>query len=176
MLAARYPVLTATYTLQHGEPIQQNLTGKTLPLEEVDAPYESLDSLKLLLQEEANKPIDLTTGPILRVKLYHCRNAQQGKRDGHDVLGFIVHHIAVDFSALELLVEELFLFYHLPASMISGGWLREPGFQHADYVRWQQAMLHSKAGEWHWQYWQNTLSGDLPVLDLPTDRPRPPMQ
>ena len=49
-------------------------------------------------------------------------------------------------------------------------------FQHADYVRWQQSMLQSEEGGRHWQYWQNALAGDLPVLNLPTDRPRPAVQ
>ena len=61
------------------------------------------------------------------------------------------------------------------AGLVSDLW-PQPAFQHDDYVRWQLSMLQSEAGEQHWQYWQKLLSGDLPVLSLPTDRPRPAVQ
>src|SRR5262249_19831831 len=64
VLANRYPVLTATYTLHNGKPAQQNQHNQTLPLEEIDATSASLDSLKQQLQEESNRPIDLTRGPV----------------------------------------------------------------------------------------------------------------
>src|SRR5439155_26445737 len=50
------------------------------------------------------------------------------------------------------------------------------GLQSTDYGRWQAEMLASPEGERLWLYWQKQLSGELPVLDLPTDRPRPPIQ
>ncbi len=186
VLAARYPILTSAYTLQDGEPVQQTRANQTIPLEENDASATSLDDLRLQLLEESNRPIDLTKGPVLRLILH--------RRDDDDyVLGFIVHHIAVDFWALELLVNELSSLYiiekrgltgtvgtglapvrvHIPTA--SDLWL-QPDFQNDDYVHWQNAMLQSEEGERHWQYWQHVLSGDLPVLSLPTDRPRPPVQ
>ncbi len=192
VLAARYSVLTSLYTLQNGEPVQQTRPDRTIPLEEIDARSTSLDDLKLWLHEESNRPIDLTKGPVLRLKLYR-------RADDDYVLGFIVHHIVVDFWALELLADELSLLYAIekthmaesegqaqppgqarPSGLVGSGqardrWLRSD-FQNADYIRWQQFMLQSQEGEQHWQYWQNALAGDLPVLNLPTDRPRPPLQ
>ncbi|HEV2659734.1 MAG TPA: amino acid adenylation domain-containing protein, partial [Ktedonobacteraceae bacterium] len=50
------------------------------------------------------------------------------------------------------------------------------GAPFTDYVRWQSAMLAGQEGEWHWRYWQQKLAGELPVLKLPTDRPRPVVQ
>ena len=47
---------------------------------------------------------------------------------------------------------------------------------YSDYVRWQTEMLASPQGEKHWEYWRDTLSGELPALNLPTDRPRTAMQ
>ena len=48
--------------------------------------------------------------------------------------------------------------------------------QYTDYVRWQAEMLASPQGERLWSYWRKQLAGPLPVLHLPTDRPRPPIQ
>ena len=48
--------------------------------------------------------------------------------------------------------------------------------QYTDFVRWQTEMLASPAGERLWDYWKKQLAGPLPVLNLPTDRPRPPIQ
>ena len=48
--------------------------------------------------------------------------------------------------------------------------------RYTDYVRWQSEMLAGPDGERCWAYWQKQLSGPLPVLNLPTDRPRPPVQ
>jgi amino acid adenylation domain-containing protein len=189
LLADRYPILTSLYTLQNGEPVQQIQKNQIIPLEEINASSVSLDDLKLLLEEESNRPIDLTNGPVLRLTLYR-------RADDDYVLGFIVHHIVADFWSLEILVEELSLLYSYSVektgvaepsgpvgSRIGAGpvptspdwWLRAC-FQNADYVRWQQSMLESQEGADHWQYWQNVLAGDLPVLHLPTDRPRPPVQ
>ena len=48
--------------------------------------------------------------------------------------------------------------------------------QYTDYVRWQTEMLAGPQGERLWAYWRKQLAGPLPVLNLPTDRPRPPIQ
>jgi amino acid adenylation domain-containing protein len=171
VLANRYPLLTSTYTLQNGEPVQHLRPNQAFPLEQIDAYSRSLDDLRLLLQEESNRPIDLTKGPVLRLQLYR-------RTDDDYILGFIVHHIAADFWALDLLVDELYLLYAVEKTGPGQDheWLPEPGFQNADYVRWQQSMLQGQEGDQHWHYWQNELAGDLPVLNLPTDRPRPPVQ
>jgi hypothetical protein len=47
---------------------------------------------------------------------------------------------------------------------------------YADFVSWQTEMLESPKSEELWNYWKNHLSGELPVLDLPLDFPRPAMQ
>jgi non-ribosomal peptide synthetase component F len=49
-------------------------------------------------------------------------------------------------------------------------------WQYQDFVQWQQKMLASSVGEHLWSYWQKQLDQELPVLKLPTDRPRPPIQ
>jgi amino acid adenylation domain len=167
-LVARYPILTATYTLHDGEPAQQLHPAAQIPLLEIAAQTMSLEEIRADLHVEGNKAIDLEQGPILRVGLY------QKAADDY-VLALIVHHIAVDFWALDILVDELFVLYAAEQAGVSVP-LPAPGEQHSEFVRWQNAMVESPEGERHWHYWQQVLSGEIPHLQLPTDRPRPPKQ
>ncbi|NIP85419.1 MAG: hypothetical protein GTO03_07585, partial [Planctomycetales bacterium] len=48
--------------------------------------------------------------------------------------------------------------------------------QYTDYVAWQEQMLAGEQGRRQGEYWMQQLNGELPQLDLPTDRPRPPVQ
>src|SRR5205085_9870188 len=60
----------------------------------------------------------------------------------------------------------------------SGGCASLPPLQseYSDYVRWQSQWLASAQGERLWGYWRKQLSGELPILNLPTDRRRPSVQ
>jgi amino acid adenylation domain-containing protein len=168
MLAQRYPILSATYALQNGQPAQRLAVNRTLLLEEVDAASWSLDYLEEHLKRDSNRPINLEQGPILRVVLF------QRASDDY-VLALIAHHIAVDFWALDILVDELYALYIAEKVGLPDP-LPPPGPQHSEFVHWQNAMLAGVEGEQHWNYWQRTLAGELPVLNLPTDYPRPLVQ
>ncbi|HTI15424.1 MAG TPA: amino acid adenylation domain-containing protein [Dictyobacter sp.] len=167
-LAQRYPILTATYSLKDGAPAQKVPAQGTIPLEQRDGTAFSLEEIQQKLLVESNQPIDLEKGPILRVVLY-----QHGPADY--VLAFIVHHIAVDFWALDILVDELYLLYLAEKTGVTLP-LPQPGPQHNEYVQWQNDMLASAEGENHWHYWKDLLQGELPLLNLPTDHPRPAKQ
>ena len=91
------------------------------------------------------------------------------------ILLLVIHHIVVDFWSLAVTLNELGTLYLAeragrPAS------LRPLDLQYTDFVRWQAGMLAGPAGERLWDYWKQKLAGPLPVLNLPTDRPRPPIQ
>ena len=112
---------------QHNKPS----ANQTLPLEEIDANSRSLDDLKLLLVEESNRPIDLTKGPVLRLQLYR-------RADDDYILGFILHHIAADFWALDILVDELSLLYAVEKTDMAvarSGQAPAPGLQRTQIFR-----------------------------------------
>ncbi len=167
-LVQRYPILTATYTTRDKAPMQQLHLDHTIALEEFAATTGSLDMLTARLHEESNRPIDLEQGPILRVALFR-------RAEDDYVLAFIVHHIAADFWALDIVVDELYLLYVAERAGLAAP-LPPVGPQNAEYVNWQHTMLNSAEGDSHWTYWQQTLGGELFLLNLPTDRPRPPIQ
>jgi amino acid adenylation domain-containing protein len=170
-----YPILTTTYTMRNGVPIQRFHSQQQIPVEIIDASPWSWEQLNQQLQVEGDHPFDLEQGPILRIKLYR-RTAQDY------MLALTVHHIAVDFLSLDILINELSTLYsaNVGVSASAGDAVYVPlsqgGPQYADYIRWQTEMLASPQGERLWTYWQQELAGELPMLNLPIDRPRPPVQ
>ena len=170
-----YPILTTTYTMRNGVPIQRFHSQQQIPVEIIDASPWSWEQLNQQLQVEGDRPFDLEQGPILRIKLYR-RTAQDY------MLALTVHHIAVDFLSLDILINELSTLYatNVGVSPSAGDTVYVPlpqgGPQYADYIRWQTEMLASPQGERLWTYWQQELAGELPMLNLPIDRPRPPVQ
>lgn len=167
-LTQRYPVLTASYRMHNGEPMQLVQKSHTITVEPYDVPALDLAQLKQQVITESNRPIDLEQGPMLRILLY--------RRSPDDyILALIAHHIAVDFLALDILVDELYELY-LAEQLGVPAQLPAITTTSTDYARWQNELITSPEGERHWQYWQQALAGELPVLNLPLDRPRPPVQ
>ncbi|MBO0791013.1 MAG: amino acid adenylation domain-containing protein, partial [Ktedonobacteraceae bacterium] len=167
-LMERHPILTATYAMDGQEPLQQLHRTRYSQVEEIDASAWSKEELRGQVAEEGNRPFDLQQGSLLRVKLYAC-SAQDS------ILCLTIHHIIADLWSLDLLIDELSLLY---ATYTAGIEVKLPpvATQFTDYVRWQADMLAGPEGERHWHYWQQKLAGEVPVLALPTDRSRPPVQ
>ncbi|TKK87203.1 amino acid adenylation domain-containing protein [Herbidospora galbida] len=104
-----------------------------------------------------DEPFDLAARPPIRTRLTRID-------DRNHVLSVVLHHIACDGWSEEVMAREL-------AALYAGEELGAPPLQYADYALWQheQPMDHALA------YWRDRLAG-LPRLDLPTDRPRPPVR
>ena len=85
-----------------------------------------------------------------------------------------VHHIVGDFWSLVLVIEEMQALYPAECAGRPAA-LPAPAKQYRDFVRWQTEMLAGPEGERLWPYWERQLAGVPTVLDLPTDRPRPPV-
>ena len=167
-LLQRHPILTATYTMRDGAPVQRFHVDQKLHVEVIDASSWSWEQLHQQLLEEGDRPFDLELGPILRTKLF-----MRAPQDY--ILSLTVHHIAVDFWSLDMLIDELCLLYAAERVGIQAP-LPAHVPQYTDFVRWQAEMLAGSEGERHWAYWQHELAGELPMLNLPIDRPRPPVQ
>jgi amino acid adenylation domain-containing protein len=167
-LLQRHPILTATYTMHNGEPVQAFHPQQATLLELVDASAWSWEQLNQRLQEQADRPFDLERGPILRIILF-------SRAEQDYVLSLIIHHIAVDFWSLDLIIHELRLLYAAERTGVPAPLPARPP-QYTDYIRWQAEMLAGPEGERLWAYWRQELAGELPMLNLPLDRPRPPVQ
>ncbi|HEX7313092.1 MAG TPA: amino acid adenylation domain-containing protein, partial [Pyrinomonadaceae bacterium] len=167
-IVERHPSLRATFNASQGGPAQAISDGTPFHFGEEDA--EGWDEARLdeRLLGEANRPFDLEHGPLLRVWLFR-RSA------GEHVLLLAVHHIVADFWSLALLMHELGELYAAERAG-SQAVLPAPSLRYTDYARWQAETMAGPEGERLWAYWQKQLGGPLPVLNLPTDRPRPPVQ
>jgi amino acid adenylation domain-containing protein len=120
------------------------------------------------LTDLAHRPFDLERGPLLRVHLF--------RRSAHEhILLLVVHHIVADLWSLALLANELNELYTAERADRLAELAALP-LHYVDYVRWQARMLGGPEGERLHAYWRQQLAGAPPALDLPTDRPRPPVQ
>ncbi|HEV2733485.1 MAG TPA: amino acid adenylation domain-containing protein, partial [Longimicrobiaceae bacterium] len=116
---------------------------------------------------EARRPFDLAAGPPLRCVLIRLAEREW-------TLLFTLHHIAGDGWSLGVLSREVSELY---GALSEGRAPSLPGLpvQYADFAAWQRGWLAGAALEAHLAWWRERLAGAPPVLELPTDRPRPPV-
>ena len=164
-LVARHAILRTTYS--NREPVQHVHAAQEIDFAVVDAAGWPEERLQEAVYDEIHRPFDLQRGPVMRVRLY-----EQG--EWGDLLVVTFHHIAYDLWSITTFVDELLSLY-ASAKRGEPSPLPPPACQYTDFIRWQSEMLAAD-GEQLWQYWRERLSGALPVLALPTDRPRPPVQ
>jgi non-ribosomal peptide synthetase component F len=121
-----------------------------------------------LSASSAREPFDLGQSSLLRAKLLRLDETEH-------VLLLTVHHIVFDGLSLGVFLRELAEFYqafssnHLPL-------LSPLPIQYADFAAWQRQQLQGEILETQLGYWKQQLSGSLPILNLPTDFPRPAVQ
>lgn len=168
----RHPSLRTVFVTVDGQPVQrvQEHAEWALPVVELSASSaeERGTELQRQLAEEAKLPFDLSAGPLVRATLF--------KRDAEDhVLMLTMHHIISDGWSMGVLVREISALY---SAFVQGGeaTLPELPIQYADFASWQREWLQGETLAGQFAYWKETLAGELPVLQLPTDRPRPALQ
>jgi amino acid adenylation domain-containing protein len=121
-----------------------------------------------LAREEARRVFDLERGPLVRATL-----ARLGERE-HTLL-LSLHHIVADGWSIGVLVRELSVLY---SAFVQGrpSPLPELPVQYADFASWQRGWLQGEALEAQLGWWRERLAGAPAVIELPADRPRPPLQ
>ena len=164
MLITRHASLRMRFASRDGRPFQRVQEQPQVGFEMEDAAAWSDSYLQERLIEKAHVHFDLKHGPLLRVHL--CRRSEK-----EFVLLLVAHHIIVDFWSIELLLNELCEVY---AALKNGRpvQLKPVRAKYGDFVCWQEKLLQGPEGERLRRYWQRQLSGDLPTLNLLTDRPR----
>ncbi|HET9185583.1 MAG TPA: amino acid adenylation domain-containing protein, partial [Solirubrobacterales bacterium] len=167
-LVDRHPSLRSTFAAPLGEPVQRVHAALEIPFVEENATRWSGEALSERLVAEAERPFDLAAGPLLRVHLFE-RSKQE------HVLMMVAHHIVTDFWSQAVLLAELGELYRAELAGEPAA-LPPPALTYAGFVRWQREMLAGERGARLREHWLAALGGELPALDLPTDRPRPPVQ
>jgi len=167
-LMERHAALRTTFSASGDHPLQRIRPDMPLPFLLQDASEWSESVLQEQLNLEAHAPFNLTQGPPWRVRFF-TRSAQE------HILLLVAHHIICDFWSLTVLTHELGMLYQAEKTGTAVA-LSPLEWQYADFVHWQNEMLASREGDRLLAYWQKQLAGELPILDLPLDRPRPLVQ
>jgi amino acid adenylation domain-containing protein len=171
-LVRRHEALRTTFQIVDGQPQQIVHPPSALPLPVVDLsdlpiPERESEARKLATLE-AQDPFDLAKGPLIRFKFLHMG-------DGEHILLLTLHHIVSDgWSMNNVFFRDLGAIYEALTRGSSPSLPRLP-IQYGDYAAWQREWLTGDVLQSQLDYWEERLR-DLPVLDLPTDRPRPSVQ
>src|SRR5262249_16976679 len=171
-IVRRHEVLRTTYTLRYGHPVQttsshQQLRLSQTNLDSLPAP-EREDAVQAFIAEEARRPFDLETGPVIRANLLRLS-------DDEYILVLNTHHIASDGWSMGLFVRELTELY---SAFVQGkpSPLPELPAQYADFAVWQRKWIRDEVLEKHLAYWTKQLENAPTAIELPSDRPRPAVQ
>ena len=168
-IIGRHESLRTTFRTVSGEPVQVIAPALTLTLDltDVSGPSESDREAELqrLVDREARRPFDLAAGPLIRVTLLRLVAHEH-------VLLIVLHHIIADGWSVRVLIREMLELYdaYSDARTLT---LPELTIQYADYAVWEQKRLRSAETDKHLSYWKQQLGEQLPLLRLPSDRPRP---
>ncbi|PYS76002.1 MAG: hypothetical protein DMF66_17110, partial [Acidobacteria bacterium] len=167
----RHETLRTTFALADGRPAQVvapelKITLAVEELRHLEEGGRDAEALRLATAE-ARRPFDLTRGPLLRARLLRL-----GEEEYIAVL--VMHHIVSDEWSRGVFIRELATLYEA-CSAARPATLPELPIQYGDYAVWQKERLQGESMERQLSYWKKQLA-DLPPLELPTDRARPPRQ
>ncbi len=169
-LIARHESLRTCFVEEQGQTLQviQAQAALNIAVESIDRELDD-SALQALVAAETLHLFDLQKGPLLRVKLLRLA------ADDHALI-ITLHHIVSDGWSMGIMVNELVALY---AAHSEGKTAQLPALpvQYADYAVWQRQWMDAGERERQLSYWTAQLGdGDQPLLELPTDRPRPPEQ
>ncbi|MFN6563899.1 MAG: non-ribosomal peptide synthase/polyketide synthase [Nostoc sp. ChiSLP01] len=169
-IVKRHEPLRTRFGMKDNKPVQviDAYTTFTLPVVDLQNLADPSTQVEQLAKEEVCKPFDLANGSVLRVKLWQVATDEY-------VLAFAVHHIAADGWSLGVFISELSTCYRAIATTATV-MLPELPIQYADFAVWQRQWLTNEVLERQLSYWKKQLTGAPPLLELPTDRPRPAVQ
>ncbi|MBV9790840.1 MAG: amino acid adenylation domain-containing protein, partial [Chloroflexi bacterium] len=165
----RHEILRTTFEYDAAAPLptpyQRIAPPSELEMPIVTLPIANDQAIAELVQAEMERPFDLQTGPLLRATLF------RSTPDDH-ILVLVMHHGIFDGWSQSIFLRELIALYR---GFVAGETVDLPPLrlQYADYALWQREWMQSAVREEQMRFWRQTLA-NAPMLDLPTDYPRPP--
>ena len=169
-LLRRHEIWRTTFAQVDGQVVQAVHADMTIPVpltDLTDLPETQRNPAALqIATADAQRPFDLGVGPLLRTRL--VKLAEDSYR-----FYITAHHIVFEGRGVfEVVLKELPAIYDAFSKGLPSP-LPEPQYQYADYAIWQKRLLDNDSAARQLNYWRYTLSGELPALELPLDRPRP---
>ncbi len=168
-LVERHESLRTTFLSVDGQPYQQIHEAATfgLKLAYTDLRQQPTNeqTLKAIAHQATQTVFDLEHGPLVQVQLVQWT-------DTDFLFVYVMHHIISDGWSMEVLQQELMALYH---AFLSGQphLLTPLRIQYKDFAAWHRTQLSGTSLEAHQAYWLEQFSGEIPVLPMPTDFPRP---
>ncbi|HYO99006.1 MAG TPA: condensation domain-containing protein, partial [Pyrinomonadaceae bacterium] len=168
----RHESLRTTFAADHTGPVQviapeQKLSLAALDISGLPERERELEAGRIAA-DEARLPFNLSTGPVLRVRLLRLGEAEH-------ILLLTMHHIVSDGWSVGVLVSEVGALYDAYAAGKPSP-LADLKIQYADFAVWQRQWLKDEILDVQLSYWKQQLAGAPPSLNLPTDHPRPDIQ
>ena len=168
-LAERHEILRTGFAAEAGRPGQRIAERVTVPFLRFDGtaltPAEAGAEVQARIQGESLQAFDLARPPLARAALLSLPG-------GEAVFILTLHHLVSDGWSSGVIIRDLVALYEAEAAGRAPS-LPPMTIQYADFVAWQAERLSSPAAARSLEYWTKELTG-VPVLNLPTDRTRPP--
>ncbi|WP_144569749.1 non-ribosomal peptide synthetase, partial [Bacillus pseudomycoides] len=171
-LIERHESLRTVFHEMDGHPVQQIQPYAFRFLPQIDLTTLSSEEresvMEKWIQNEAEAPFDLGQGPLIRGQIVQIAEEEW-------ILLCTMHHIISDGWSMEILLQEWMAFYE---EAVGGkpAELAPLPVQYADFAQWQREWMKEEVLDQQLAYWKEELSGELPVLMLPMDRPRSAVQ
>jgi amino acid adenylation domain-containing protein len=173
-IVRRHEVLRTNFVTVDGRPVQviapagaEAFTIQVIDLSDLPEPGRAAEAQRLGA-EWMRQPFDMARGPMLRFALLRL--------DPEEHIGLLsMHHVVSDAWSIVVLIRELAALY---AAFVAGApaVLPDLPIQYADFAAWQRGWLQGETLESQLAYWKEQMRGSPALLDLPTDRPRSPVQ
>jgi amino acid adenylation domain-containing protein/thioester reductase-like protein len=168
----RHAIMRTVFVERDGGPKQLILDQVTFELPLFDAADFTEEQVREVvekaLHEDLNKPFDLSQEPLFRFKLF-----QTGEYEFRFYL--VAHHIIIDGLSVDVLFREMSTIYSAKVQDQAFD-LPPVDVQYAHFAEWQKEQIDTPQFRRMEDYWLNRLAKPLPVLELPTDMPRPLVQ
>ncbi|MCW3072744.1 MAG: tycC [Bacteroidetes bacterium] len=171
-LIERHEILRTVFIIEDGEPKQ-----KIIPLQQMPAYFIVVDlrndpnseaKAQGIILEASSALFDLEAGPLLNALMVQAENNK-------NIFLFNIHHIICDGWSLHIIINEMLELYSAYCNGMKNP-LAPLKIQYKDYTQWQHKRLLQEAAGNSENYWKSQFQKPLPLLEFPSDRPRPSMQ
>lgn len=160
-LIKRHETLRTSFELLDDEPIQRVHPPRDVEFEIQQMADPGGKRVNQFI-EDFIRPFDLSRVPLIRAGLIEVEVTRH-------ILVFDMHHIITDGTSLGILIEEF-------SELYNGRDLSDLRIQYKDFSEWQNCLLDAGKAQQQEMFWLDTFQGEIPVLNMPLDYPRPPVQ
>ena len=171
-IVRRHEILRTNFQQIEGKNLQVirpeiNISLQVINLDQITA-KQQLKNVERLINQETDKILNLSEDDLFQSTLYQLNQNSY-------ILLLNMHHIISDGWSIGILLQELSTLY---GAYLAGNKSPLPDLQiqYADYAIWQKEKFTSEIREKQLNYWKQQLADIPPLLELPTDKPRPPIQ